>query len=328
MNNTENRWIGIQLFYCEPYEDLLRNAVEPFFQKVLKDSLSKEYFFIRYDFRGPHLRLFFKGNLHKMESALKPFAVESFESYFRSNPSIREENDYINGLPEQFKWLPNNSIHFMEYTPENERYGGQNGVRISEKEFRISSGIVLKTIKEDLNWNYDTALSTGICLQLGLLYAAGLTFPEMIIFFKASFDLWYKKISILTEQDQHNKMLRKEIIELFEKKFKAQKQDLIGYVSGFSELIRNKNFSSDIFLEEWIKKHKIIFDSLRKNISKNLINTGKWFIPWQNHNITYEQQLLWSIISSYIHMTNNRLGVLNRDESYLAFLIRRSIESI
>ncbi|MFP5247245.1 MAG: lantibiotic dehydratase C-terminal domain-containing protein, partial [Thermoanaerobaculia bacterium] len=31
------------------------------------------------------------------------------------------------------------------------------------------------------------------------------------------------------------------------------------------------------------------------------------------------------ILVSYLHMTNNRLGVANRDEAYLAYLIARSL---
>ena len=29
----------------------------------------------------------------------------------------------------------------------------------------------------------------------------------------------------------------------------------------------------------------------------------------------------WAIYDSYVHMTNNRLGILNRDEAYLAYIM-------
>ena len=31
--------------------------------------------------------------------------------------------------------------------------------------------------------------------------------------------------------------------------------------------------------------------------------------------------------ADYLHLTNNRLGVLNRDEGYLAYLMMRSMEN-
>ena len=41
-----------------------------------------------------------------------------------------------------------------------------------------------------------------------------------------------------------------------------------------------------------------------------------------------EKELLWSIFVDYIHMTNNRLGIFNRDESYLSFMMMRCLEEI
>ena len=35
-----------------------------------------------------------------------------------------------------------------------------------------------------------------------------------------------------------------------------------------------------------------------------------------------------SLFVDYIHMTNNRLGIFNRDESYLSFMMMRCLEEI
>ncbi|MGB5931124.1 MAG: lantibiotic dehydratase C-terminal domain-containing protein, partial [Cyclobacteriaceae bacterium] len=34
----------------------------------------------------------------------------------------------------------------------------------------------------------------------------------------------------------------------------------------------------------------------------------------------------WRIYDSYVHMTNNRLGIQNRDEAYLAYLIKKCLD--
>jgi len=36
----------------------------------------------------------------------------------------------------------------------------------------------------------------------------------------------------------------------------------------------------------------------------------------------------WMHMADYMHMTNNRLGILNRDESYMAFLLTESLQRI
>lgn len=36
----------------------------------------------------------------------------------------------------------------------------------------------------------------------------------------------------------------------------------------------------------------------------------------------------WHIWADYVHLTNNRLGITNEDEAFLAYLIKRSLELI
>jgi hypothetical protein len=43
-------------------------------------------------------------------------------------------------------------------------------------------------------------------------------------------------------------------------------------------------------------------------------------VPDQTAGLAKQQ--LWAIYDSYIHMLNNRLGIMNRDEGYLGFLIK------
>jgi hypothetical protein len=54
----------------------------------------------------------------------------------------------------------------------------------------------------------------------------------------------------------------------------------------------------------------------------------RWFHYEPTIDISEEQQQLWPIFESYVHMTNNRLGILNRDESYLGYLMQQSLTAL
>ena len=47
-----------------------------------------------------------------------------------------------------------------------------------------------------------------------------------------------------------------------------------------------------------------------------------------NSNISPSSAKVWQMLSDYIHLTNNRLGIHNKDESFLAFMIKRSLEEV
>ena len=47
-----------------------------------------------------------------------------------------------------------------------------------------------------------------------------------------------------------------------------------------------------------------------------------------NRSTPIENQKMWSILNSYVHMINNRLGILNQDEAYLGCIIAQSLDAI
>ena len=120
MNSSDQTWLAAYLFYAEFREVFLIKGVQFFACSVMEKNLAEQFFFIRFWERGPHIRLCFKSEKKHPESKVKQ--------------SQRDEPEQIKQLPEDQHWFPNNSVIFIPYEPEIERYGGPIG-GVYEKQF-------------------------------------------------------------------------------------------------------------------------------------------------------------------------------------------------
>jgi hypothetical protein len=80
------------------------------------------------------------------------------------------------------------------------------------------------------------------------------------------------------------------------------------------------------WLNNWLKEMIIIGNELKTVRKKQELVFPEHYKPNFEINFSEENQKLWYILESYVHMTNNRLGILNRDEAYLGYLIKKSLE--
>jgi thiopeptide-type bacteriocin biosynthesis protein len=320
-------WLASYLFYNEPWEGFLKDAVFPFVNNILEEELAESYFFIRYWERGPHIRLRFYGDGHNMDNVVKPRIKEYFDDYFLKFASTRKDPEVMSSLPEDQQWFSNNSVQFIPYEPETERYGGDPAIRVAEEQFRLSSDTILSIIGESGAWNYERAMGAAIQLHLAFAHAVGMSREETKEFFRYIFTGWlpmaYETGLPLTEEKRIE--MRQEVLHAFEENYKKQEASLKGFHATLWEA-----FSEDAeFEQEWLNKWLEGMRSVKTQLH-SLNNTGKLIFPhrvvtYPNYSTEEEKASFWSIYSSYVHMTNNRLGVLNRDEGYLAYLIQKSL---
>ena len=171
-------WLSGHLFYAGNLNRLLIEAVKPFVERALEEGLAQQWFFIRYGMGGPHIRLRFKGEPHLLETVLQPRMEAFFGNYFQKHPSFR----WPGKTPTTE--FPNNSIQFIPYEPEMDRYGGVEGITISEAQFEYASAEVLERIGRHNRWDGLVALNNAIPLHLELLSAFGMSTEEMEAFFR------------------------------------------------------------------------------------------------------------------------------------------------
>jgi thiopeptide-type bacteriocin biosynthesis protein len=265
-----------------------------------------------------------------MESTVKPQLESYFQSYFKEKPSQRKESEQIKQLPENLQWFPNNSVQFIPYEPEVERYGGSTAILVAEKQFEISSNAVLAVIEESKQWDYDRALGAAIQLHLGFAFSLGMDLKEAAAFYSRISALWFSRAYIYEKNitPEELKKRRDTTTRAFEDNFSKQKSVLVPY---FNTLW--KAFTGNVeFEQEWLNQWLTDMAAIRKRL-KDMQTRGELVFPSRSNlqplkDIPESRQQLWGILESYVHMTNNRLGILNRDEAFLGYLIKESLKEV
>jgi len=82
-------------------------------------------------------------------------------------------------------------------------------------------------------------------------------------------------------------------------------------------------------MAHWWQTHQFIADNLLRLDHQSLLTSRAPADRYQSIPGVPDIQLdRWSIYADYLHLTNNRLGILNRDEPFLSYLITRSLKNM
>jgi len=326
---THVPWLAAYIYQEEPWTNLLIQSVKPLVAKVLSEGLADGYFFIRYWERGAHIRLRFRGDVEKMERELKPLLDAHFKEWFKASPSHRETLEWAKNLPEDQQWYPNDSLQYIDYEPEYERYGGTGaGISISEQQFQACSDAVLQVISESGDWGYDRALGVAIQMHLGFAFAMGMDLAELKAFYNRISFAWlsraYNYGSETTEKEHRER--RAEAREAFSKTFEQQRDMLEPFCKTLWEAFNEGVEFEQDWINQWIRDMKDVNDQLHAGAHEIEFPSARVF--QNDDNVSEERRKFWPILESYIHMTNNRLGILNRDEAFLGYLIENTMDRL
>jgi thiopeptide-type bacteriocin biosynthesis protein len=308
-------WIAAHLYHSNSLDKLIVEGILPFIEVVTKEKSINQFFFIRYNERGQHIRLRLKVPDHAIKiERLKQYLISHFMSYFKNFPS-----KVIMSL-EKKDWFPNDSIQFIKYIPEFERYGGKVGVLLAEKQFYFSSRKVLMILHQKRKvWDYSYTLGFALQLHLGFAFAMKFKIDEVRDFFAKIFYDWLPLVIVNTNEEIADR--KETVLRAFELKFEEQKASIIPLIE---KLISSSTIGIEFtWLDEWINENREIGRMLKFLIKKGELKTKTGGIV----NFL-KSDSCFSILGSYVHMTNNRIGVLNQDESFLAFLIIKSIDEL
>jgi hypothetical protein len=325
-------WLSVHIFYNASIDDFLAKVVKPFTDTLLKTGAAKLIFFIRYKEKGPHLRIRIQSEAEVLEKIIKPNVKMHFENYLQMYPSSRIEPNWLPVTPEKDKWLPNNSVFFIDYEPEIARYGGNVGIQLAERQFFSSTKAVLGALGAVLqnDWSYQHARGVAIKLHLAMVWSMRLTIDEAADFFNAVSAHWLPfaiaRERVTKAQYQHHLLT---MADNFEQAFQEQKEDFISYHAAIWEILNEEKDFEEDFMNDWIRENKRLALEFDLAQAQNLLEPRPDEFQMKiNSDIAPEKTYLWQYFADFVHLTNNRLGIGNEDESYLAYLMMRSLEEM
>lgn len=301
----KSNWLSYHIFYNKDLDFIIIKLIVPLLESIIKKFSVKQYFFIRYWEDGAHIRLRLLTRNKNDKSDLHNYINNYLENYIGTS----NESEIVNYIQ-------------SEYTPETARYGGNTGVKIAEKQFYTSSQVILWLIKNSGDWNYNMAFKYSILLNILFLLSFKLNQEEIDSFLNHFTADWinfiFKNPYALKDEFKEEYDHR---LSSFNALFIKQKDQLIRIYTEYIVAAKNDSIESPDLLK-WLNDNRLIYSLLLKAEKENKITQlDEGFKnlnnPFNDHNFTK-----WKIYGSYMHMTNNRLGILNQDEAYIAYIVK------
>ncbi|HET8841763.1 MAG TPA: thiopeptide-type bacteriocin biosynthesis protein [Ktedonobacteraceae bacterium] len=330
-------WISIHIFYHGDQNHLIVNCIAPLVEELREQGLIKRYFFIKYWVEGPHVRLRFLPTSDADVEKIKWNTERAITAFLQKRPALYSlsydifapiyKNMFVGEYGEA-RWqevygdegiMPlrqNNTFDYIEYEPEYSRYGGVEGVELAEWHFEHSSDTVINLLRE-VNVNVQSIL-LGRSIQLALPFFYGVFETDERVLF--ALDQYIATWMGRDPQQSHR-------IRQYEKKYQRMSAILTQRIRKIREYMLNKHSSARrTETEENWKKHIIEFRlRLQKLYTANKLIAD--FESPQASSFTLDDVYHY-LQSSYVHMTNNRLGVSIPQEVYIGYLLKRALVDI
>ncbi|GIH72232.1 hypothetical protein Mth01_44850 [Sphaerimonospora thailandensis] len=264
--------------------------------------------------------------------------MDALEDFLRRRPALYE-ND-VDGLADLYRKMylaeygearwneeygqdgrmpfrPNNSIAIFPYEPEYDRYGGKVGIQLAEWHFEHSSDMVAHLLATS-NTHVRPVL-LGLAVQLSLMTACTFLGTDTAVreFFQRYRNFWETSYQEPGDERLHGS---------FDRNLELTRPTLSARIARIRALAEAEGQAEMSPMEQtWLSHCR----ELRDRVSA-AADRGELLFPGQDGGgprpIPRGGDLAAILLSSYIHMTNNRLGAAILDEIYLSYLIERILE--
>lgn len=335
----DNEWVALHVFYGSDANPMVVEAVRPLVRRLREDGLITGWFFIKYWQEGPHLRVRFKPASPALRQEVTARAVAAVQEFLQRRPALYEAD--VEGIDDIYKkmylaeygeerWIeeygadgrmpfrPNNSIALLPYEPEYDRYGGEAGIEIAEWHFEQSSDMVARLLATS-NTHVRPVL-LGLAAQLTLMSAYTFLGDDEAVrrFFQRYRSFWETSYQEPTAETHG----------IFDRHLELTRETLAARVARIRALASAGDpMESSDFERTWLAHCR----ELRERVHA-AADRGALVFPARKHGtpaqIPGREDLAAVLLSSYIHMTNNRLGAAILDETYLSYLIEHVLEPV
>jgi hypothetical protein len=329
-------WVALHVFYASDSNPILVEAVRPLVDELRRDELIDRWFFIKYWMEGPHLRVRFRPTRPELRDEVLTRATAALETFLARRPALYDTD--IEGLGDLYKKMyiaeyseqryveeygdgempfrPNNSVAELPYDQEFDRYGGPAGMALGEWHFQASSDLVAKLLATS-NTHVRPVL-LGLATQLSLLTAYTFLGSDEAVsrFFQRYRGFWETSYQEPSD-DYHGS---------FDKSFALTRESLLERIGRIRAITASPSDQALSGIERaWLThcrelRERVLAASAAGDLLFPSRTTG------EREPITDPEGLATVLLSSYIHMTNNRFGVAILDEIYLSYLIEKALD--
>ncbi|PSL01621.1 thiopeptide-type bacteriocin biosynthesis protein [Haloactinopolyspora alba] len=330
-------WVALHVFYASDANPIVVEAVRPLVDELRRDDVIDGWFFIKYWMEGPHLRVRFRPRTPELRGEVTERATSALQAFLDRRPALYDTD--IAGLGDLYKrmyiaeygeerWAreygdgampfrPNNSIANLPYEPEYDRYGGPAGIDLAEWHFEHSSDMVAKLLATS-NTHVRPVL-LGLATQLSLMTAYTFLGDDRSVqrFFQRYRTFWETSYQEPSD-DYHGS---------FDKSFELTRDSLVERIDRIRGIAGAEPADALSGIERTWLAHCA---ELRERVL-DAAGRGQLVFPSERLGgkapIDDPEALATVLLSSYVHMTNNRLGVAILDEIYLSYLVERALET-
>ena len=331
---VDHQWLSVHVFYASNANPMLVECVQPLVDRLRADGLITRYFFIKYWMEGPHVRLRVLPAPGVDPELVRTEVDTAVAEFLRRRPALYETD--TEGLGDLYKQMylaeygqerwdaeygdgvmpfrPNNSFAHIPYEREFGRYGGPAGIEVAEWHFEKSSDVVLDLLATT-NVHVRPVL-LGLSAQLSMMMCAVFFGDEHRI---SDFLDDYRRFWEVSYQEPSD-----EYHGSFDNSYRRMSSSLRDRLAALRRSAADDTVTSTLGIEgRWLAHCR----ELRHRVVE-LVESGQvWFQrgggePTPATDLDAAMSVL---LSSYIHMTNNRLGVSILDEIYLSYLMRNAL---
>lgn len=314
-------WLAVHLFFNDPgiyggeCDEVVMDVALPFVRRCQEEGWIDGHFFIRYSEHGPHVRLRLHGETERLESTVWPALQEHVRSIYPDVSWEKPDVPQYSPPVERAEGEPFRVTHAarIEYEPETERYGGVEGVRLAERYFEVSSEAVYALLQRTSRTERSSRLGKGLLTQVQLVHVFTRGDRDVAVRWSEQYNQGYLR-GVAREEQQ-----REAWLGAFDSGYSGQAETLGAYVEEvWSRMDENESLSDalDLYRDGLLE--------VRGHFAE-LYEAGKLGRP--ELPLTTWTAAVQAICSSYLHMNNNRLGISIQEESYLAYLINRTLQA-
>ena len=305
-------WISAHLFlrgslFGAEGDRVVRECVEPFVRSARERGWVDEAFFIRYGELGPHLRLRLRGRPAVLGGdvapALEAHAGEAVDPALRGAPSGPLPPGARAGTVPWLAWIPS--------APEVERYGGPRGVAVAEGLFARSTELAFALLGRldpaDRQARVGLALPAMLAL-LGAMTRDAALAREVAELHRNTF-AGVPGVSVAA--DWHTP---------YERSFARQGEAVVQRVRAFWAAA-----ADGAALPAPLDAYHAAAVQARGEL-RALLESGR--LATEKGRLESWDQAVLALVSSYLHMANNRLGLSTLEEGFVAHLLLRGLEGL